>query len=97
GIFQGFGQQLAGDIHLNRVFKGLRYAVGQSCDPAKNVYQPALDIILLLEGNVPVLDLDSDGNQNRIGGNLHEVGPHIERHEVVADVAADHLFQILEL
>src|SRR5438270_2188857 len=97
GIFQGLGQQLAGHIYLNRIFKGLRYAVGQSCDPAKNVHQPALHFILFLKGNVPVLDLDSDGNQNRIGGNFHEVGPHVERHEVVADVAADYLFQILEL
>src|ERR1700690_3105741 len=97
GIFGGLGQQLNGNVDLNGIFEGLYDLAGQSGDAPEDIDRAAHDTVLVLEGDVAVLDLDSDGNQHGIAGDLHEVGPDVERHQVDADFVGNDFFQILEL
>ncbi len=96
-IFGGLGQQFHRHIDLHRIFKGLHDLAGERRHASEDIDRAALHAVLVLESDVAVLDLNRDRNQNRVAGHLHEVRSHIERHQVDADLVADHFFQILEL
>src|ERR1035438_10807836 len=97
GILGCLGQQLNGNVDLNGIFEGLDDLAGQSGDAAEDIDCAALDAVLILERDVAVLDLDGDGYQHGIAGDLHEVGPDVERHQVNADLMGNDFFQVLEL
>src|ERR1035438_9984820 len=88
GIFGGLGQQLNGNIDLNGIFEGLYDLAGQSGDAPEDIDRAAHDTVLVLDG---------DGYEHGIAGDLHEVGPDVERHQVDADFVGNDFFQILEL
>ena len=69
----------------------------ESGDASEDVDCATLNAVLVLEGHVAVLDLDRDRHQHRVAGNLHEISPHIKRHQVDVDFVADDFFEILEL
>src|SRR6266849_5917795 len=89
-IFGSLRQQFHRHIDLHRVFKGLYDLARERRHAPEDIDGAALYSVLVLESDVAVLDLNRDGNQHRVTGNLQEVRPHIEGHQVDGDLMPDH-------
>ena len=96
-IFRHLGQQFRRHVYLHRVFEGLHDLAGEGRDPAENIHRSALHAVLVDKGNVAIFHLDRDRHQHRVAGHPHKISAHIKRHQVHADLVADHFFQVLEL
>src|SRR5271165_5734266 len=72
GMLQRLLQQILRHVDLHRVLEGLRYASGNSGDPAEYVHRAALDAVFRCKRDVLVLDLERYRHQHRIASDLYE-------------------------
>src|SRR5205823_9995699 len=70
----------------------------QRCKSPENIYRTPLHTFFVDEGDVAILHLDGNWNQNSIGGDLHKIRADIKGHWVQENFGGDDfLFQIFEL
>src|ERR1051326_5419875 len=77
-----FFQQLGGNILAERFFKGLYDLAGKLGELAVNVDHGTLNAIFVGESKAFKRDLQRDGNQDRVRGQLHEINLHVKGQQV---------------
>src|SRR4029077_16951150 len=90
-------QQLSRNVFAERLFKCLHDLAGKLGQLAVNVDHRALNAVFVGESKALERDLQRDGDQDRVRGQLHKINLHVKGQQVGAELVGDQLvLQVLE-